>query len=81
MNLFDEAHPFPDLQPKFFADLRRWLAQQRTLLRRLGAAWTARRQHARSMAELYRFTDRELSDIALSRVDVRAIDEGRFRRD
>jgi len=81
MNLFDEAHPFPDLQPKFFSDLRRWLAQQRGLLRRLGDAWTARRRHARSMAELYRFTDRELSDVALSRADVRSIAEGRFHRD
>ena len=81
MSLFDDAHSVPDLQRNFVSAVLRWLLQQRTLLRRLTGPWTAWREHSRSMAELHRFTDRELRDLALSRADVMAIDEGRFRRD
>ncbi|MGA3403553.1 MAG: DUF1127 domain-containing protein [Acetobacteraceae bacterium] len=81
MNLSNQAHSFPDLHQKFLSGLLRWLLQQRRLVRRLTAAWAARRQHAQAMAELYRFTDRELRDLALSRSDVLAIEKGEFRRD
>jgi len=81
MSLFDDAHSVPDLHRNFVSAVLRWLLQQRTLLRRLTGPWGAWREHSRSMAELRRFTDRELRDLALSRADVMAIDEGRFRRD
>ena len=81
MNLSNQAHSLIDLRQKPLSDLLRWLLQGRRLMRRLSAAWVARREHARAMAELYRFDDRELRDLALSRADVRAIEEGRVRRD
>ena len=81
MNLSNQAHSFADLHHKPVAELLRWLLLGRRMVRRLTAAWVARREHARTMAELYRFTDRELRDLALSRADVVAIEERRFRRD
>ena len=81
MNLSNQAHSFNDLHQKTVSELLRWLLLGRRVVRRLTAAWVARRDHARTMAELYRFTDRELHDVALSRADVMAIEEGRFRLD
>lgn len=81
MNLSNQAHSFTALQHKPQSELLRWLLQQRIRMRRLTAGWVARREHARAMAELYRFDDRELRDLALSKADVMAISEGRFRRD
>ena len=81
MSLSNQAPSLADLHQKPVSELLRWLLAGRRLARRLTAAWIARSNHARSMAELYRFTDRDLRDLALSRADVMAIEEGRFRRD
>jgi len=81
MNLSGQAPSLSDLNRKFQSGLLRWLFQQRRLLRRLGHAWTARREYARAMTELHNFSDRDLHDLALSRADVVAIEKGHFRRD
>ncbi len=54
--------------------LRSWLA------RRLSAI-AARQRHAREMADLARFSDRELWDLGLSRSDLMAVERGLYRRD
>jgi uncharacterized protein YjiS (DUF1127 family) len=81
MNLSNQAHSFADLHHRPVSELLRWLLLGRRVVRRLTVAWVARREHARTMAELYRFTDRELRDLALTRADVTAIEKRRFRRD
>ncbi len=45
------------------------------------ARWAEKRAHNRDMADLYRFSDRELWDIGISRSDLVAVDNGTFRRD
>jgi uncharacterized protein YjiS (DUF1127 family) len=45
------------------------------------ARWAEKRAHDRDMADLYRFSDRELRDIGISRSDFMALDKGTFRRD
>jgi uncharacterized protein YjiS (DUF1127 family) len=58
-------------------DRRSWQAGLSLLL----ASWQARRQRARDVAALAAFTDYELRDLSLSRVDVHAIADGTFRRE
>jgi uncharacterized protein YjiS (DUF1127 family) len=81
MNLSNDAHSLPDTQQKIVSDLRRALSRARTRLRRLGEFWVVRRQRARELDELYRFTDRELNDLGLCRSDLPAIEQGLYRRD
>jgi uncharacterized protein YjiS (DUF1127 family) len=81
MNLSDEAHFIPDAQPQIVSDLRWWLAQGHALLERMADSWNARRQHARELDELYRFTDRDLADLGLSKSDLPAIEKGVYRRE
>jgi uncharacterized protein YjiS (DUF1127 family) len=81
MNLSHQARSFPDVQQKAFHDTQRWLAQLLGPLRRVMDAWMVRRAHARSVAELASFSDRELRDVALTRADVMAIAKGEFHRD
>lgn len=45
------------------------------------ARWAEKRAHDRDMADLYRFSDRELWDIGISRSDFVAVNNGTFRRD
>lgn len=45
------------------------------------ARWAEKRAHDRDMADLLRFSDRELWDIGISRSDFTAVDNGTFRRD
>jgi uncharacterized protein YjiS (DUF1127 family) len=52
-----------------------------TKLLNLRARWADRRAHAREMQDLYRFSDRELWDIGISRSDFTAVENGTFRRD
>lgn len=54
--------------------LRTWFA------RRL-AAIAARHRHAREMADLAKFSDRELWDLGLSRSDLMSVERGLYRRD
>ncbi len=81
MNLFEDARFLPDAQPKIVSDARGLLAHGLALLRRVANVWIAWRQHARELDELYGFTDREFSDIGLSKSDLPAIEKGVYRRD
>jgi uncharacterized protein YjiS (DUF1127 family) len=81
MSLSDQARFLPDTQQKIISDLLRWLFRARALVRRLGGFWTARRQRARELDELYRFTDRELADLGLSKSDLPAIGRGAYHRE
>jgi uncharacterized protein YjiS (DUF1127 family) len=81
VNLSDEVRCLPDTHQTVPLDLRLWLARAHALLRYVGGLWTARIQRAREMEELYQFTDRELSDLGLSKSDLPAIEKGVYRRD
>jgi uncharacterized protein YjiS (DUF1127 family) len=81
MNLSNDAHSLPDTQQKIVSDSLRLLSWAHARLRRLGDSWIARRQRARELDELYRFTDRDLSDLGLSRSDLPAIQQGVYRRE
>ncbi len=50
------------------------------LSRRL-ATFIERRRHAREMADLAAYSDRELWDLGLSRSDLMSVDRGTFHRD
>lgn len=50
------------------------------LFRRL-AAFSQRRRHAREMADLATYSDRELWDLGLSRSDLMSVERGTYRRD
>jgi len=58
-----------------------WFANLGARLRRIGAAWAARRQLAREIQVLYQISDAELRDMGLSRGDLPAIRNGTYRRD
>ena len=60
---------------------RSWLSLIADRLQQLRAIWVRRRARAREMQDLYRCSDRELSDMGLSRSDLMAIQNGSFRRD
>jgi uncharacterized protein YjiS (DUF1127 family) len=45
------------------------------------ARWQAHRDHARAISQLRAFNDRDLRDIGLTRLDIRAIANGTYRRD
>lgn len=45
------------------------------------AAFAERRRHAREMAELAKYNDRELWDLGLSRSDLMGVERGTYRRD
>jgi uncharacterized protein YjiS (DUF1127 family) len=81
MSLFGDARPLPDAQQTFVADLRRGMARGHTMWRRVADSWNARRQHARELEELYRFTDRDLADLGLSKSDLPAIEKGVYHRE
>jgi uncharacterized protein YjiS (DUF1127 family) len=81
MSLSDQARSLPDTQQKIASDLLRWLFRGHAVVRRLGDLWTARRQRARELDEVYRFTDRELADLGLTKSDLPAIEKGAYRRD
>lgn len=81
MHLFDEVRLFAEdhgLLPRKFRAL---MAQAHVRLHRMADAWIARRERARQIQDLYRFSDRELWDIGLTRSDIDAIANGHFRRD
>jgi uncharacterized protein YjiS (DUF1127 family) len=50
-------------------------------LNRLGAAWTAHRRHVQEMSYLQAMDDRQLRDLGLTRLDVRALIGGYYRLD
>jgi uncharacterized protein YjiS (DUF1127 family) len=80
MNLSNDVRLLPDAQQKIAAELLRLFAPAHALLHRLGDMWAARRQRERELGELYRFTDRDLADLGLSKSDLPAIEKGTYRR-
>jgi uncharacterized protein YjiS (DUF1127 family) len=58
-----------------------WPSWLQARLDHIAAVWADRRKRAREVRDLYRFTDRELWDVGLSRSDLRAIANGTYRRE
>lgn len=81
MNLSDDAYLLSGNRQKITPDIGTLLTATRTGLHRLTAAWIKRRTRARELRELYRFTDRDLWDVGLSRSDVWSIERGTYSRD
>jgi uncharacterized protein YjiS (DUF1127 family) len=81
MNLSNDTYPISDGRQKIAPDIGTILSAMRAGLHRLSASWVKRRTRAREMRELYRFTDRDLWDVGLSRSDVWSIERGTYRRD
>jgi uncharacterized protein YjiS (DUF1127 family) len=81
MNLSDKVRVLPEGQRQIVRAASLWLSGLQARLARIDAAWTARRKLARELRDLYRFTDRELWDVGLSRSDLPAIADGTYRRD
>lgn len=70
--------------PAFAGDTRqRGLSPHalRARIQRLASIWTARRRKSRELRELYSLTERELSDLGLSRGDFHGVEHGTFRRE
>ncbi|WP_158930570.1 DUF1127 domain-containing protein [Acidisphaera sp. S103] len=81
MNLSDDTYLISGDRQKIAPDIGTALSAMRAGLHRLGAFWIKRRTRAREMRELYRFSERDLGDIGLSRSDVWSIERGTFSRD
>ncbi len=81
MNLSEQSRALSESQQQVAREAILWLSWLQARLDRLGAAWTDRRKRAREMRELYRFSERELWDLALRRSDLPAIANGTYRRD
>jgi uncharacterized protein YjiS (DUF1127 family) len=81
MNLSDDTFLISGDRQKIAPDIGTFLSAMRAGVHRLGASWIKRRTRAREMRELYRFTDRDLWDVGLSRSDVWSIEKGTFSRD
>jgi uncharacterized protein YjiS (DUF1127 family) len=81
MSLSDEVRALPEGQRQIVREAGIWLSWLQARLARIDATWTARRKRAREVQDLYRFTDRELWDVGLSRSDLPAIADGTYRRD
>lgn len=62
-------------------DAGTWMSVVVRRLRWLGAYFGERRARSLEMDELYRFSDRELWDVGLSRSDILSIEQGTFHRD
>jgi uncharacterized protein YjiS (DUF1127 family) len=58
-----------------------FLSQSAAKLQNLLTNWVKQRAQARELEDLYRFSDRELWDIGLSRSDFLSIEQGTYRRD
>jgi uncharacterized protein YjiS (DUF1127 family) len=81
MKLSEQARALSEGQHEFARDAILWLSWFQVRLDRVGTAWAARSKRARELRELYRFSDRELWDVGLSRSDLPAIADGTYRRD
>jgi uncharacterized protein YjiS (DUF1127 family) len=62
-------------------DVGTWMPAFVGRLHRLGAYLAERRARRLELEDLYRFSDRELWDVGLSRSDILSIERGTFRRD
>jgi uncharacterized protein YjiS (DUF1127 family) len=81
MNPFNNTYPIAGDRAKVAGEVDTWLSSIQVGLQRLWASWAERRMRAREMGELYRFSDRELWDVGLSRSDIIGIEKGTYRRD
>jgi uncharacterized protein YjiS (DUF1127 family) len=81
MNLSEQARALAEGHQQVAHEATLWLTWLHARLDSLGGAWAARRKRARELRELYRFSDRELWDVGLTRSDLPAIAEGRYRRE
>jgi len=81
MRLSDDTYLIAGNQQKISTDVGNFLSSIRARLNHLAASWMASRTHAQQMRDLYRFNDRELWDVGLSRADVWSIERGTYRRD
>jgi uncharacterized protein YjiS (DUF1127 family) len=81
MSLSNNAYPLTGGRARSSADVGSWLSSMVARLSHLGTWWAERQIRNREMQELYRFSDRELWDVGLSRSDIMAIDKGTFRRE
>jgi uncharacterized protein YjiS (DUF1127 family) len=81
MNLSDDTYLISGNPQRIASDAGKFLSAMLARLHRIGTSWTERRARAREMGDLYRFTDRELRDLGLSRSDLWAIKRGTFHRE
>jgi uncharacterized protein YjiS (DUF1127 family) len=81
MSPADQTQALAEGQQQIAREVLLWLAWLRRRLRHFTVAWVARRRRASEMRDLYRFSDRELWDVGLSRADLPAIARGRYRRE
>jgi uncharacterized protein YjiS (DUF1127 family) len=81
MNLSNNTYSLSEGRSKIAGGAGSWLVPTLARLGHLAAAWAARRARNRDLRELYRFSDRELWDVGLSRSDILAIARGTYSRD
>jgi len=81
MSSSNETYHISGRQPELARDSGAWLSQMQARLHQLTVAWAGSRERRREMRELFRFNDRELRDVGLSRADVMAIHKGTYRKD
>ena len=81
MNLSNNIYINSGAQRKLAGNAGTWSSGFVGWLRRFGAQLAERRARRLAMDELYRFSDRELWDVGLSRSDILSIEQGTLRRD
>jgi uncharacterized protein YjiS (DUF1127 family) len=81
MNLSNYSYLISRDGQKTARDIGPWLSPTLARLHRAVASWAGRLTRVRELGELYRFSDRELWDIGLSRSDIMSIERGTYRRD
>jgi uncharacterized protein YjiS (DUF1127 family) len=81
MNPIDPAQALAEGHRQVAHEARLLLSWLQARFAKLRSTRAARRQRARELGELYRLSNRELSDMGLSRSDLPAIAAGRYRRE
>jgi uncharacterized protein YjiS (DUF1127 family) len=81
MNLSNDTYLISGGRQKIAGDVGNWMSSIRGRLHGLIALWAEKRTRNRELRELYRFSDRELWDVGLSRSDILSIEKGIYRRD
>jgi uncharacterized protein YjiS (DUF1127 family) len=81
MSLTEQAPALSQGQQQIARGTNVWLSWLHARLERVGTEWTAHRKRTRELRDLYRFSDRELWDVGLSRADLPAIANGTYRRE
>jgi uncharacterized protein YjiS (DUF1127 family) len=81
MSLFEQAPALSHGQQQSARGTSLWPTWLHARFDRVGNVWTAHRKRTRELRDLYRFSDRELWDVGLSRGDLPAIANGTYRRE